>query len=98
MAVDMSRRFPADLSASRDARAFVRDVLQPRVPAERLDNIVLAVSELVTNAIRHVGRPLDVTVQSDGSVRVEVVDESKVEPTKRLPLSHDVGGWGIHIV
>jgi anti-sigma regulatory factor (Ser/Thr protein kinase) len=98
MAVDVSRRFPAEPSASGDARAFVRDALQPWVPAERLDDIVLAVSELVTNAIRYVGRPLDVRVQSDGSVRVGVVDASKVEPVKRLPLPDDVDGRGLHIV
>jgi len=110
MAAELSRRFPPEVSASADARAFVRDALQPRVPADRLDDIVLAVSELVTNAIRHVGQPLDVSVQSDGSVRVAVVDPSSVEPTRREPLPDDVSGrgllildqvctrWGVHLV
>ena|SRR5436190_2981220 len=98
MAVDMSRRFPAEPSAIAEARAFVHDALQRQVPAARLDDIVLATSELVTNAIRHVGRPLDVTVQSNGSIRVEVVDPSSVEPAKRVPFPDDVDGRGLNIV
>src|SRR5436190_23075629 len=98
MAVEMSRRFPAEPSASAEARTFVRDALQPQVPADRLDDIVLAVSELVTNAVRHVGRPLDVNVRADGSIRVEVVDPSNVEPAKRRPGPQDVSGRGLQIV
>ncbi len=48
---------PATAGEARDAtRAFLSNLAQAPGP-ETIDNVVLVVSELVTNALRHAGRP-----------------------------------------
>ena len=67
-------------------------------------NTRLLVSELVTNAIRHVpageGDRIELTVeQDDGHVRVEVVDSGPgFSPSPRADLSQASSGWGLHIL
>ena len=67
-------------------------------------NTRLLVSELVTNAIRHVpaaeGDRIELTVeQEDGHVRVEVADSGPgFAPTPRSDLSQASSGWGLHIL
>ena len=67
-------------------------------------NTRLLVSELVTNAIRHVpageGDEIEVTVESDqGVVRVEVVDSGPgFTPSPRADHSRASSGWGLHIM
>ena len=75
------------------------------LPSEKLEDVRLVVSELVTNSIRHAGLSPDdqiwltVTV-SDGAVRGSVCDPGPgfgvpSEPYPRPDLS---GGWGLPIV
>ena len=69
-----------------------------------LRNTRLLVSELVTNAVRHV--PADehdeievVVEQADGHVRVEVADRGPgFKPTPRADVSTASSGWGLHIM
>jgi anti-sigma regulatory factor (Ser/Thr protein kinase) len=54
-----------------------------------LGDIVLVVSELVTNAARHAGRPEWVTLSVPGgdSIRIEVADLSRRLPAMLQPLA-----------
>jgi anti-sigma regulatory factor (Ser/Thr protein kinase) len=81
------------------------DQLANLLPSEKLEDVRLVVSELVSNSILHARLSPDdkisltVTV-SDGAVRGSVCDpgqgfEMPSEPTPRPNLS---GGWGLPIV
>ena len=81
------------------------DQLTDLLPPEKLEDVRLVVSELVTNSVRHAGLSADdqisltVTV-SDGAVRGSVCDPGPgfrmpSEPSPRSDLS---GGWGLPIV
>jgi anti-sigma regulatory factor (Ser/Thr protein kinase) len=48
--------------------------------------------------VSHVGQPVDVTVQSDGVVRVEVVDRGPGVPMTREAPPDAPSGRGLHIV
>lgn len=92
-----SQRFLPHAGAVAAARQFVADWLA--ASSARTDDVVLAVSELVTNAIVHVGAPFHVSI-TDGheGVRVAVADTSH-QPPQRRPLTFDTpGGRGVHIV
>jgi anti-sigma regulatory factor (Ser/Thr protein kinase) len=72
-------------SAARVARHWVRRELTERSHPELTDSAVLAVSELVTNAVLHVRSTIVVRlVDDEGAVRVEVYDDSP-----RPPEGHD---------
>jgi anti-sigma regulatory factor (Ser/Thr protein kinase) len=81
------------------------DRLEGSLPPEKLENVRLVVSELVTNSVRHAGLSPDeqislAVVISEGSVRGRVCDtgpgfEKPSEPRPRADLS---GGWGLPIV
>ena len=72
---------------------------------EKLEDVRLVVSELVTNSVRHAGLSPDEQISlavaiSGGSVRGRVCDpgpgfEKPTEPKPRTDLS---GGWGLPIV
>jgi anti-sigma regulatory factor (Ser/Thr protein kinase) len=81
------------------------DQLMDLLPPEKLEDVRLVVSELVTNSILHAGLSADdqisltVTV-ADGAVRGSVCDPGPgfgvpSEPSPRSDLS---GGWGLPIV
>ena len=79
------------------ARNAVADWLR-RVPCEQetVDEVILVVSELVTNAVVHAGSaPLIMADFDDGRLRLEVHDDS-AEPPRMRPPHHD--GFGLHIV
>lgn len=57
------------------------------------EDVVLVVSELTTNAVRHGGgRPFVRIVGGYDQVLVEVVDDSSARPAPRR------GGWGLQLV
>jgi anti-sigma regulatory factor (Ser/Thr protein kinase) len=63
--------------------------------------VVLAVSELVTNAIVHGDGPVGLTVGADDDqVRIEVSDDGDGDPALRArrPHAEDPGGWGLQFV
>ncbi|WP_369263697.1 ATP-binding protein [Streptomyces sp. R35] len=81
------------------ARDFLRGLLRP-IAAEDADIVVLVVSELVTNALRHGGGTctLDLTAHPD-SIEVAVHDHSPELPRMRtLDLNDGTGGFGWPIV
>lgn len=68
------------------------------------ETLVLLVSELVTNAVVHTGRPavlrlrLPGAQQSGGAVRVEVADASAAPPRQRHADADDAHGRGLELV
>lgn len=84
--------------AASSARAHTRDWLERHVPGGPVDPVLLAVSELVTNAALHAGTELALQVSHSegGSVRVEVWDASSAVPVIGRPGT--VGGRGLALV
>lgn len=84
--------------AASTARAHTRDWLERHVPGRPADAVLLAVSELVTNAALHAGTDLVVQVAhtEGGTVRVEVWDASSAVPVIGRPGT--VGGRGLALV
>ena len=86
----------------------MQDAIADRVDDESQSDVVLAISELATNAVRHAKTPFDVVVETNGHVRLEVEDGSTSAPVRKTPT--DDGGrglaivdqlcdrWGVHIV
>ncbi len=58
----------------------------------------LIVSELVTNAIRYVGGPIQVRVIRDRALTCEVSDTGHTSPNLRHAASDDEGGRGLFII
>lgn len=98
--IKSGRRFePAALNV-RAAREFVADALEAARFAGDVDTVLLLVSELVTNAVRHAATPFEITVEVDGdSVRVDVIDGDVDHPPRvRNPGPEDTNGRGLLIV
>jgi anti-sigma regulatory factor (Ser/Thr protein kinase) len=76
----------------------------PLCPDEaQTDTLVLLVSELVTNAVVHTGRPAVLHLSARGPactvpVRLEVVDDSSCAPLPRQAAAEDTGGRGLELV
>lgn len=78
------------------ARAFLEGLRQPAVAPDAADTVVLVVSELVTNALRHGGGTctLELTAHPD-TIEVVVHDPSRHAPRMRTPdLNGGTGGFG----
>lgn len=97
-AVQSSQRFDPQPSAPREARGFVRDVLDG-AGTELSATAELLVSELVANALEHASGGPDVSVVLlDHSIRVEVFDDDGTAPTMQAPESTNLTGRGLTIV
>jgi len=91
---------PRDPLSAREGRTFTRRVLRDwRVGDEAVDAAELAVSELVTNAVRHGGGAvsLQLSLHPDGVV-VEVDDGARGSPRWRRASPDDEGGRGLMLV
>ncbi|MEH0556027.1 ATP-binding protein [Streptomyces sp. B21-101] len=98
-------RLTAEAQAPRRARTYARRVLAEVVPPlgpERVDEVCLIVSELVTNAYRYGSEPDDavlVAVEAGpNGVRVEVHDPRRRPPHVRNESDERARGRGLHIV
>ncbi|WP_225447037.1 ATP-binding protein [Streptacidiphilus sp. PB12-B1b] len=101
---------PGAQGAVRRSRAFTRDALADwqwlpggsREQCEVAEDVLLLVSELVTNACLHAGRPTGLVLRCSGDrLRIEVSDASPVPPAPRPRPWHEAarpGGHGLHIV
>lgn len=91
---------PGDVTTPAAARRFVRSALEsvdadPRV----IETTELLTTELVTNAIVHVGCKTQLFLRVvRGMVRVEVTDPDDRLPSMAAPNVDDVGGRGLVIV
>lgn len=82
------------------ARGHVRELLGDAFPADRCDLAQLAVSELVTNAVRHGEGAIRLRLRHDGCcLRGEVIDEGGgFEPELHEPPADQPHGRGLLIV
>ncbi|MFD3572282.1 ATP-binding protein [Streptomyces sp. NPDC058644] len=98
MSVDVAsiRSATSVAGARSSARKFLEGLERPAVAADAADTVVLVVSELVTNALRHGGGTctLQLTEHPD-SIEVAVHDRSPQAPHMRAPdLDDGTGGFG----
>jgi chemotaxis response regulator CheB len=92
-------RLPADLRSAGDARQLVRSTLDGWTDSDRIDDIVLCVSELVTNAVVHAASSPQVMVHVRPAViHVEVSDSSEALPVPRDAGPADTSGRGMSIL
>jgi anti-sigma regulatory factor (Ser/Thr protein kinase) len=72
-------------TAPREARCWIAPVVEPWVGKGALGDVLLVVSELVTNAVMHGAGPVELRVRCrPGHLRIEVADDGP-----------DVGGIGV---
>ena len=96
---EVTRRLPGTRESVRLARSFVAETLRGWGHGHVVDDAVLVVSELATNAVVHVGRDFTVTLSSGTStVRIAVTDSSHESPQLRDSRSTTPGGHGLHLV
>ncbi|MEW1893261.1 ATP-binding protein [Streptomyces sp. NBC_00523] len=81
------------------AKAFVA-TLNPRPATTTIQDLLLLVSELVTNALRHAGALTGLAFGADAeTLYVQVTDPSSDRPQQRIPdLSGGTGGFGWPLV
>jgi anti-sigma regulatory factor (Ser/Thr protein kinase) len=97
-----ARLFSPDPCSVSDARRWLRDVARPCLNDEEVDDLVLAGSELVTNALLHGQGDIEVRVVCEDSMfHLEVVDSApwnpeQIQPSPSGTLSR--GGRGLTIV
>jgi anti-sigma regulatory factor (Ser/Thr protein kinase) len=85
-------------SARERARAFLTNAVRS-IPAATVDAVLLAVSELVTNAVCHAPGPYTLKVSiGEHRVRIAVTDSSPVTPVARTPRFDGSGGLGLHML
>ena len=94
-----SERLPAHLRSAGEARNLVRSTLDGWTDGDRIDDIVLCVSELVTNAVVHASSSPRIVVHVRPAViHVEVSDASDVMPVPRDAAPADTSGRGMAIL
>lgn len=90
-------RLAALPDAAGEARSFVRSILREH---PRIDDALLSVSELVTNAVRHgpAGNGLEILIdRHDSAIRVSVHQQAGSFQIDRAPRQ-GFGGLGLMIV
>jgi len=90
---------PADLSAARRARAFVRESLCPRHHPGVTEPALLLVTELAVNAVAHGAPPVTAGLDCrGGTVRLMVSDGSRTRPTHVHARLDSESGRGVALV
>jgi anti-sigma regulatory factor (Ser/Thr protein kinase) len=96
---DVQVALPPDLTAAREARAAARRVLPTWRLGALLEPVLLVVSELVGNAVRHGRPPVDLRLRRAGrGVRVDVHDEDATPPAAVDTDADHESGRGLRIV
>jgi anti-sigma regulatory factor (Ser/Thr protein kinase) len=85
-------------TAREHVRGFLSDA-EPTVSDGTMQDVLLAVSELVTNAVRHAPGPCTLEVALDGGlVRIGVSDTSSAALVFKPPQYNGLGGLGLHML
>lgn len=93
-----TRSFEHTVDSVSEARRFVQEVLQD-APLPLRDAVILMVSELASNCIRHTESDFDLTITLVGEeIRVEASDCGGGVPTMRKPAPTDPSGRGLQII
>lgn len=96
---ELRRTLPATAESATVARWLVTDLLRDVADPDALDTAALLTTELVSNAIRHTGDELALTVRLQaGVLRVGVSDSSHRRPQLVQAGSRDTSGRGLHLV
>lgn len=92
-----SMQLPAQASAIAAGRTFARDFcLRHELSSSTTDDVVLLVSELVTNAYLHARSGVHLTLDVDvGLVRIEASDDSPILPIVRQQTDQRSVGRGL---
>ncbi|MFD3870810.1 ATP-binding protein [Streptomyces sp. NPDC058623] len=87
---------PVRTAQAREAASDFLARLNPPPPESTVQNVVLLVSELVTNALRHVGTVTFMELRANRHhIQVVVEDPSPAHPQDRTPdLTGRTGGFG----
>ena len=89
-------RLPGDLTAAAVARAWLRERLSSCHSASQVEDCLVVASELVTNAVRYGGPPVELDLEwAPTCLRLVVSDPSPVLPTPVLPDNDAEGGRGL---
>jgi anti-sigma regulatory factor (Ser/Thr protein kinase) len=88
---------PAETGSASVGRTLVEAVIGD---APSIDDIILTTSELVTNAVKHGGGPVDLTLtRSSHTIRIEASSAfAGLEPALRPAADDDTGGRGLALV
>jgi anti-sigma regulatory factor (Ser/Thr protein kinase) len=97
---------PGGPQAAARARRLVEHELAGRMPADKVADVCLLVTELVANGVRHGGATVDTTFLhlllegSEPGLRVEVVNagRGRAAVAQRPPDMGGGGGIGLHLV
>jgi anti-sigma regulatory factor (Ser/Thr protein kinase) len=97
---EISCSFPPTLTSTRDARIAVSEVaLAGGLDGSARDTVLLLLSELVTNAVRHAATRYQLSVRIDEqTVHIEVTDADPTEPRRRAATPDHEGGHGLNLV
>ena len=88
----------ADDRGALRARQVTTEFLRERISARALGDVLLAVTELVSNALRHGLPPVQLAVTTTtNSVTIAVRDASEDSPHRAMSPTVD-GGFGLRIV
>jgi anti-sigma regulatory factor (Ser/Thr protein kinase) len=85
-------------SAARAARRFVAQIVAESSVSDRLEDLAVVVSELVTNAVEHGLEPLVLEIEADGGALVRVSDAGGGEPAIKSASTTRVRGRGLALV
>jgi anti-sigma regulatory factor (Ser/Thr protein kinase) len=92
------RTFPSTTQSIVRARRFAAELLVG-VDRDVADSIVVMVSELVTNSVRHAASEFTLSLERDHqSMRVAVTDTGEQQPSLRNPAPTEQSGRGLQIV
>ena len=95
----MQVELPADLTAAREARAAAKSALSRWRLGAIVDSVLLVVSELVGNAVRHGRPPVGLRLRKAGQgVRVDVHDEGAGAPEGAAVDGDAESGRGLLLV
>lgn len=96
------KHFAADVRSVGQARTFVSAALSAWGRVERLDDLILCLSELASNALKHTDAPCEgfmVRLDADAwGVRLEVLDAHGGAIGVRHPANDETSGRGLLIV
>ena len=94
-----SLELPKDVSSAAKARRFVADQLRAWRLPHLIDDAVVVISELTTNAVTHAASTCRLTLAlTSSTVRIEVRDSGEQVPAPRVAAATDEGGRGLLII
>lgn len=91
----------ADVAELPAMRGEVRRTLEPTIDSDVLDQIILALDEMASNALRHGGAgPVEASVRTtDTGYLIEVTDSAAARPpTPAIDRDPSEGGLGLYLI